>query len=99
MRIIVSLPIGLSKLDLINYFSIRGYGIVSLTDAILIIGGKCDDHVSISRIAKYKLSATIEEWSEVGNLQKPRDYHRATINGNRIYVVGGYNSNDHQSSL
>ena len=74
------------------YFSLRVYGLVSLTDSILIIGGRCDngeETVSSSTIAKYTLTTTVEEWSKVGNLQKPRDYHRAMINGNRIYVVGG----------
>ena len=75
-------------------YSFRAYGLVSLTDSILIIGGKCDSAPDItgfpsSTIAKYKLSTTVEEWSKVGNLQKPRDFHRAMINGNRIYVVGG----------
>ena len=77
----------------IIYFRIRGYGVVNLNDSILIIGGKCDSDSEIagsqSRIAKYKLTRTVEEWSQVGNLQKPRDYHRAMINGNLIYVVGG----------
>ena len=70
-----------------------------MIDSILIIGGRCDYDPEIlgfssSKIVKYTLSATVEEWSEVGNLQKPRDYHRAIINGNRIYVVGGYGGND-----
>ena len=78
-----------------KYSSIHAYGVVSLSDSILIIGGRCDSipdfyGVSSSTIAKYKLTTTVEEWSKVGNLQKPRDYHRAIINGNRIYVIGGY---------
>ena len=68
--------------------SLYWYGIVSLKDSILIIGGDCVDTIS-STIARYKLSTTIEEWSEIGNLQQPRYKHRAMINGNRIYVVGG----------
>ena len=74
-------------------FSIRGYGVVSLTDSILIIGGRCTDmdgnRVDFANIVKYKVTATVEQWSQIGNLQKPRTYHRALINGNRIYVVGG----------
>ena len=72
----------------------------------MIIGGRCDSDPEImgfsqSRIAKYKLTRTVEEWSDVGNLQKPRDYHRAMINGNRIYVVGGrYEGHEgHDSNL
>ena len=39
-----------------------------------------------SRIAKY----TLDEWTEVGNLQTSRRAHRATADGNgRVFVVGG----------
>ena len=69
-------------------FSIRGYAVVSLADSILIIGGRYNG-ITISNIVKYKVTATVEQWSEIGYLQKPRTYHRALINGNRIYVVGG----------
>ena len=74
-------------------FSIRGYGVISLTDSILIIGGRYTDmdgnYIDISNIVKYKVTATVEQWSQIGNLQKPRTFHRALINGNRIYVIGG----------
>jgi len=63
-----------------------------MEDSILIIGGFFDD-ISSSTIARYKLSTTIEEWSKIGNLQQPRSGHRAMINGNRIYVVGGVSLN------
>ena len=57
---------------------------VSRGSSALIIGGKCDDAIS-SMVAKY----TNDNWEHVGNLQNPRDGHRAIINENRIYVVGG----------
>ena len=76
-----------------KFSSIYYYGIVSLTDSILIISGYCNSKPS-SRIAKYKLSNTIEEWSEIGNLQHTRIIHRAIINENRIYIVGGGDGND-----
>ena len=57
---------------------------VSLESSVLIIGGRCDNTIS-SLIAKY----TNDNWEHVGNLQKPRIGHRAIVNENRIYVVGG----------
>ena len=71
-------------------FSIRGYAVVSLADSILIIGGRYNGTTTnVSNVVKYKVTATVEQWSQIGYLQKPRAYHRALINGNRIYVVGG----------
>ena len=50
----------------------------------MIIGGYCDSSQS-SRIAKY----TFDKWELVGNLQKDRYGPRAILNGNKMYVVGG----------
>ena len=57
---------------------------VNLESSVLIIGGNCDNTIS-SMIAKY----TNDDWEHVGNLQNPRIGHRAIVNENRIYVVGG----------
>ena len=48
------------------------------------MGGNCDGNVS-SLIAKYSSN----KWDRVGNLQDSRRYHRAIVNDDRIYVVGG----------
>ena len=53
----------------------------------MIIGGLCDGSRS-SLIAKY----TSDTWEQVGNLQNTRSGHRAISNGNRIYIVGGADS-------
>ena len=65
--------------------SISHYGVISRKSSVLIIGGKCDG-ISYSLVAKY----TIDQWERVGNLQNPREYHRAIANDDRFYVVGGY---------
>jgi len=66
---------------------IHSYGIVNRESSVFIFGGECDRDVS-SRIAKY----TLDKWEHVGNLQKERWVHRAISNGNRIFVVGGRDS-------
>ena len=52
------------------------------------MGGGCDGSSENSLIAKY----TLDEWEKVGNLQTDRFAPRAIENGNRIYVVGGVNT-------
>ena len=60
------------------------YGTVSRESSVLIIGGWIDGSET-SLIAKY----TVDKWERIGNLQDKRHAHRAIINDNRIYVVGG----------
>ena len=60
------------------------YAVVSRESSAFIIGGNCDSSYT-SRIAKY----TLDSWTEVGNLQTTRYGPRAIQNENRIYVVGG----------
>lgn len=57
---------------------------INLESSVMIIGGDCDFTIT-SMIAKY----TNNDWEHVGNLQSPREGHRAIVNENRIYVVGG----------
>ena len=64
--------------------SISHYGVISRKSSVLIIGGRCDG-ISSALVAKY----AIDEWERVGNLQNSREYHRAIVNDNRFYVVGG----------
>ena len=59
---------------------------------MLIIGGYCDGSES-SLIAKYtNLNNWQHKWEQFGTLQKAREGHRAISNVDRIYVVGGRNS-------
>ena len=51
---------------------------------MLIFGGACNDYAS-TLIAKY----TNDQWEHVGNLQNSRAWHRAIVNDDRVYVVGG----------
>ena len=69
---------------LFNFIRISYYAVVSRQDSVLIIGGWCDDSYT-SRVAKY----TVDNWTEVGNLQAGRRGHRAITNGNKIYIAGG----------
>ena len=66
-------------------FSIHHYGLINRHSSVLIIGGTCDGSTS-ALIAKY----TNNKWESVGYLQHPREGHRAILNDDRIYVVGGY---------
>lgn len=59
---------------------------ISRDSSVFIIGGLCDG-LATSRIAKY----TGDTWSLAGNLQADRHAHRAIMNGDRVYVVGGFN--------
>ena len=70
------------------FFRIYRYAVISRASSVLIIGGSCDISVT-SRIAKYTLVPSLDTWTEVGNLQKTRYGARAISNGDRIYVVGG----------
>ena len=60
------------------------YAVVSRESSVFIIGGYCDNSAT-TRIAKY----TLDQWTQVGNLQTGRHAPRAIQNGDRIYVVGG----------
>ena len=63
---------------------------VSRDENVLIIGGYCDDSLT-TRIAQFSITSDVDSWEEVGNLQAVRGDHRAISNGDRFYVIGGYN--------
>ena len=71
-------------LHLITRFSICCYGTISRQASVLIFGGRIDSSDS-SLIAKY----TDNKWESIGNLQDSRDRHRAIVNDDRLYVIGG----------
>ena len=69
------------------YFSICGYATVTTSQGALIIGGWGGSDVGT-------LSATVAcynnaGWSRLDDLQSTRSFHRAIINGDKVYVVGG----------
>ena len=69
----------------LHVFSISDYGAISRKSSVFVIGGRCDDHIYSSLIAKY----TNDKWERVGNLLDSRAYHRAIANQDRFYVLGG----------
>ena len=71
-------------IHLITRFSICCYGTISRQASVLIFGGRIDRSDS-SLIAKY----TDNKWERIGNLQDSRDWHRAIVNDDRLYVIGG----------
>ena len=69
---------------LISYLSIGSYATVTTGQGALIIGGQSGGS-DVATVACYKKSG----WSRLDDLQAARRGHRAIINGNKIYVVGG----------
>ena len=67
----------------ITYFSIYAYATVTTIQGALFIGGR--DSFMVSTVACYNSSG----WSKLDDLQSTRNYHRAIINGDKVYVIGG----------
>ena len=73
------------------YFSIFGYATVTSSQGALIIGGFGDidnDFTAVATVARYNNVG----WSRLNDLQSTRSGHRAIINGDKVYVVGGDSS-------
>ena len=68
------------------YFSISGYGTVTTSQGAIFIGGF--DGSYVATVACYNHAG----WSKLDDLQSVRGYHRAIINGDKVYVVGGANT-------
>ena len=69
-------------------FSIRDYATVTTSQGALIIGGYVDGvggYTAVATVACYNNSG----WSKLDDLQSGRYNHRAIINGNKVYVIGG----------
>ena len=66
-----------------SYLSIYGYAEVTTSQGALFIGGYYGGEVAT--VASYNTSG----WSRLDDLQSPRYYHRAIINGDKVYVIGG----------
>ena len=65
------------------YFSIYKYATVTTSQGALIIGGS--DASYVTTVACYNNAG----WSKLDDLQSTRAWHRAIINGDKVYVVGG----------
>ena len=66
------------------YFSIYEFATVTTEQGALIIGGT-DGDSAVATVACYNGSG----WTKLDDLQSPRYQHRAIINGDKVYVVGG----------
>ena len=62
------------------------YATVSTNQGAFIIGGRMDSSNYVSTIACFNGN----EWSLIGNLNSPRAGHSAIINGDNVFIVGGY---------
>ena len=67
------------------YFSIYFYATVTTSRGALFIGGAGNDGFEVATVACYNSSG----WSRLDDLQSTRRYHRAIINGDKVYVIGG----------
>ena len=66
-------------------FSIFAYATVTTSQGTLIIGGCIAGSLQVATVACYNN----EKWSRLDDLQSARAYHRAIINGDKVYVIGG----------
>ena len=64
------------------FFSIRLFATVTTGQGALIIGG--NDNSVVATVACYNSG-----WSRLDDLQSVRHLHRAIINGDKVYVIGG----------
>ena len=69
---------------MVLYFSIYYYATVTTSQGALFIGGYGDGS-EVATVACYNNAG----WSRLDDLQSTRRYHRAIINGDKVYVVGG----------
>ena len=65
------------------YFSIFAYTTVTTSQGALIIGGY--DGSVVATVACYNNAG----WSRLDDLQSTRRDHRAIVNGDKVYVIGG----------
>ena len=72
------------------YLSLHAFATVTTQQGALIIGGQFYDgssYPAISTVACYNESG----WSRLDDLQSVRAWHRAKINGDKVYIIGGWN--------
>ena len=66
------------------YFSISRYATVTTSQGALIIGG-VGEVGEVATVACYNNAG----WSRLDDLQSTRRYHRAIVNGDKVYIIGG----------
>ena len=66
-----------------SIFSIYAYATVTTSQGALFIGGY--GGAEVATVACYNNAG----WSKLDDLQSTRHYHRAIVNGDKVYVVGG----------
>ena len=70
------------------YFSISNYATVTTSQGTLIIGGicyKCQFSGPVATVASYNEDG----WKKLDDLQSTRWEHRAIVNGDKVFVIGG----------
>jgi len=67
------------------YFSICEYATVTTSQGALVIGGYPGASPGVATVACYNNAG----WSRLDDLQSTRYFHRAIINGDKVYVIGG----------
>ena len=73
------------------------FALVSLPDYVLTIGGYCNDWPSDSRPTNIIMRYEIDQWSPIGKLLTRRQSHNAYFNGDRVFIIGGYDYNEIRS--
>ena len=68
----------------LNYLSIHSYATVTTSQGALFIGGYGNGS-RVATVACYNSSG----WIRLDDLQSTRYRHRAVINGDKVYVIGG----------
>ena len=73
----------------LNYIlSIFYYATVTTSQGALIIGGYCfgcTPYGPVATVASYNEAG----WKKLDDLQSTRDRHRAIVNGDKVFVIGG----------
>ena len=72
-------------LNILYYFSICEYATVTTSQGALIIGGYAGSRPGVATVACYNNAG----WSKLDDLHSPRYFHRAIIDADRVYVIGG----------
>ena len=73
----------------LNYIlSIWGYATVTTSQGALIIGGYCENCQSSGPVATVA-SYNEDGWKKLDDLQSTRYGHRAIVNGDKVFVIGG----------
>ena len=74
----------------LNYIlSLSYYATVTTSQGALIIGGycfSCTPYGPVATVASYNEDG----WKKLDDLQSTREGHRAIVNGDEVFVIGGY---------